>query len=66
MYSYKERIYVISKLEDELKRPRLAKIDQKNSLVIDFDNHPNKYPNWVPHLSVFSVDLYLAVASGIA
>ena len=31
MYSYKERIYVISKLEDELKRPRLAKIDQKTA-----------------------------------
>ena len=38
----------------------------KNSLVSDFDNHPNKYPNWVPHLPVFSVDLYLAIASGIA
>ena len=23
----------------------------KNNLVIDFDNHPNKYLNWIPHLS---------------
>ena len=23
----------------------------KNNLVIDFDNHLNKYLNWIPHLS---------------
>ena len=23
----------------------------KNDLVIDFDSHPNKYLNWVPHWS---------------
>ena len=26
-----------------------AKVSQ-NGLVINFDNHPNNYPNWVPHL----------------
>ena len=23
----------------------------KNDLVIEFDNHPNKFLNWVPYLS---------------
>ena len=38
---------VNGKLVKELKRLWLVKVSQ-NGLMINFDNQPNKYPNWIP------------------